>query len=344
MTGHRTAFYCGSKRGESHSICAGTRAGSTDCSTDRRGGRRGLSALLKAHKSPKLESFSAQIEMPICADHNRSSDGINQSPSTAVQIFAGWRLYVSLDAVFPQLAVVVSAAWGLDGAKALNLYCHDESKQLERGGHDAADGAPANGTDPCPKRPQGHRSAQVGTDHRSESVPVFPQFNAHKSALGTDGTDIYRLASRVEISGVSPGRPPRAALYGAHMRKPVHLCPIRAQRTTQLNTENDRMTEQFRQGTVPVIHAWMHRGQRWVEVGPCPWCAGVHTHTWPPAHETPGRRMAPCTSRTPGEYHLTASPELLAAEAAGARERRQHRRRRPRTAGQENSAAGGRRS
>ncbi|MGE3842419.1 MAG: hypothetical protein AB7I50_12610 [Vicinamibacterales bacterium] len=78
----------------------------------------------------------------------------------------------------------------------------------------------------------------------------------------------------------------------------------------------------FRQGTVPVRRVFVDRGQRWLVVGPCPWCGGEHTHTFPTSDQTPGRRMAPCTAREPGEYFLQAPPELLDREASHQRRRR----------------------
>ncbi|QGH80449.1 hypothetical protein SEA_BRYLER_74 [Mycobacterium phage Bryler] len=83
----------------------------------------------------------------------------------------------------------------------------------------------ANGTDPCPKACPRAQMAQIGTDRNVESVPAFSQVNTPKRGLGTDGTDIYRLTSRVEIQGVLPGRCQRIALCGAHMQKSVPSVP-----------------------------------------------------------------------------------------------------------------------
>ncbi|ASR78030.1 hypothetical protein I5G95_gp33 [Mycobacterium phage Bella96] len=83
----------------------------------------------------------------------------------------------------------------------------------------------ANGTDLCPNLCRRAQMAQIGTDSKNELVPAFPQVNALKRVLGTDGTDIYGLTSRVEIRGVFPGRVSSSTWCEAHMRKSVPSVP-----------------------------------------------------------------------------------------------------------------------
>lgn len=223
-------FFCGgSKQHKSLSTRTASRTGSTSASTSRAAGRRPGYALVKVCKSLLLVAMSVRVGNSIRTEKTRSSSGASRLTSTRVRVSPGWRLHVPFGAVFSQLAGFAGPGWGLDGQNAPNSYCRVGSKHGRPDVRGAAAGEPANGTDPCRKCPRGHRSAQVGTDHRGESVPVFPQLNTSKSALGTDGTDIHRLSSRVETLGVAPGRHRRAALYGAHMQKASNLCPSRAQ-------------------------------------------------------------------------------------------------------------------
>lgn len=230
MIGPPLPFFCGgSKQYKSLESRTESRTASTGFSTTRATGRRGSSAQVKARKSSDRIGFSVRVEKVICTGQSCSSACINRQISTPVRDSPGWRFYVPIAALFLQVGVLAYTVCGLNARNATDSYCRGSSKRDQSGGSGATAGVSANGTDPCQKRPRGHRSAQIGTDRCGQSVPVFPQFNTPKDALGTDGTDIYKLGSRVEIPGVFPGRTLRAALCGAHMQKASNLCPSRAQ-------------------------------------------------------------------------------------------------------------------
>ncbi|ASR87272.1 hypothetical protein SEA_LASTHOPE_74 [Mycobacterium phage LastHope] len=85
--------------------------------------------------------------------------------------------------------------------------------------------APANGTNSCPKPCRRAHMAQIGTGLKNELVPVFSQVKTPNGALGTDGTDIYGLTSRVQNRGVFPGRLASVCGCEAYMQKSVPSVP-----------------------------------------------------------------------------------------------------------------------